>query len=174
MGFSKVVMIIMFGLGMSYYGVPLAVRDIKVNIYLSEALNAMVELPTFVITPILLEKFSRRSTVLVNCLIGGAAGVFCFVLSLFGRTNIAFAIELASFFCARIGFNLMAVYMVELFPTCVRNFATTMLRQALVLGGVCCPNVASIGTNVPSLTFAVFGLAMSCLGLFAKRPSLED
>ncbi|KAL1205630.1 Organic cation/carnitine transporter 5 [Cardamine amara subsp. amara] len=162
-----VVMIIMFGLGMSYYGVPLAVRDIKVNIYLSEALNALVELPTFVITPILMEKFSRRSTVLVNCLVGGATGVLCFVMSLCGRTNIAFALELGSFFCARIGFNLMAVYMVELFPTCVRNSATMMLRQALVVGGACCPIIASIGRNVPSLSFAVFGFAMSGLGLFA-------
>ncbi|KAG7652266.1 Major facilitator sugar transporter-like [Arabidopsis thaliana x Arabidopsis arenosa] len=161
------VMIIMFGLGMSYYGVPLAVRDIKVNIYLSEALNAMVELPTFVVTPILLEKFSRRSSVLVNCLIGGASGVLCFLMSLYGRTKIAFALELGSFFCARIGFNLMAVYMVELFPTCVRNSATMMLRQALVVGGACCPLIASLGRNIPSLSFAVFGFAMSGLGLFA-------
>ncbi|CAA7062091.1 unnamed protein product [Microthlaspi erraticum] len=161
-----VVMIIMFGLGMMYYGVPLAVRDIKVNIYLSEALNALVELPTFVITPILLEKFNRRSSVLVNCLIGGALGVLCFVLTHFGRTNIGLALELASFFCARIGFNLMSVYLVEMFPTCVRNFATTMLRQALVLGGACCPIIASIGRNVPSLSFAVFGTALAGLGLF--------
>ena len=45
-----VVMIILFGMGMSYYGVPLAARDIDVNIYLSETLNAAVELPTFIIT----------------------------------------------------------------------------------------------------------------------------
>uniref|UniRef100_A0A1J3HTZ3 Organic cation/carnitine transporter 5 n=1 Tax=Noccaea caerulescens TaxID=107243 RepID=A0A1J3HTZ3_NOCCA len=162
-----VVMMIMFGLGMMYYGVPLAVRDIKVNIYLSEALNAMVELPTFVITPILLEKFNRRSSVLVNCLVGGALGMLCFVMTIFGRTNVAFALELGSFFCARIGFNLMAVYMIEMFPTCVRNLATTMLRQALVVGGACCPIIASIGRNVPSLSFAVFGFAVSGLGLFA-------
>ncbi|CAH2067894.1 unnamed protein product [Thlaspi arvense] len=162
-----VVMIIMFGMGMMYYGVPLAVRDIKVNIYLSETLNAMVELPTFVITPILLEKFNRRSSVLVNCQVGGALGMLCFVLTHFGKTNIAFALELGSFFCARIGFNLMAVYMIEMFPTCVRNFATTMLRQALVVGGACCPIIASIGRNVPSLSFAVFGFTVSGLGLFA-------
>ncbi|KAL0665472.1 hypothetical protein Bca4012_102310 [Brassica carinata] len=161
-----VVMIIMFGLGMSYYGVPLAVRDIKLNIYLSEALNAMVELPSFVITPILLESFTRRSSVLVNALVGGASGVLCCFLSLFGRTKIAFALELVSFLCARIGFNLMAVYIVELFPTCVRNCAMTMLRQALVVGGACCPIIASIGRHVPSLSFAVFGFAMSGFGLF--------
>ncbi|CAN7052702.1 unnamed protein product [Brassica rapa subsp. trilocularis] len=158
-----VIMVIMFGLGMMYYGVPLAVRDIKVNIYLSEALNAMVELPTFVITPILLEKFNRRSSVLVNCLVGGALGVFCFVLTTLGRTNIAFVFELCSFFCARIGFNLMAVYMIEMFPTCVRNFATTMLRQALVIGGACCPIIASVGRNVPSISFAVSGLGFFAL-----------
>ncbi|XP_013589718.1 PREDICTED: organic cation/carnitine transporter 5-like [Brassica oleracea var. oleracea] len=151
---------------MSYYGVPLAVRDIKLNIYLSEALNAMVELPSFVITPILLESFTRRSSVLVNALVGGASGVLCCFLSLFGRTKIAFALELVSFLCARIGFNLMAVYIVELFPTCVRNCAMTMLRQALVVGGACCPIIASIGRHVPSLSFAVFGFAMSGFGLF--------
>ncbi|KAL0867362.1 hypothetical protein Bca101_046480 [Brassica carinata] len=161
-----VVMTIMFGLGMMYYGVPLAVRDIDVNIYLSEALNAAVELPTFVIAPILLEKFNRRSSVLANCLVGGALAVFCFVLTLLGLTNVAFVFELGSFFCARIGFNLMAVYMIEMFPTCVRNFATTMLRLSLVLGGACCPIIASVGRNVPSLSFAVFGVMVSSLGLF--------
>ncbi|CAH8252512.1 unnamed protein product [Arabidopsis lyrata] len=150
-----VVMIIMFGLGISYYGVPLAARDIDVNIYLSETLNALVELPTFVITPILLERFNRRSSVLVNTLLGGASGVLCFVLSILG-----------TFFCARIGFNLMAVFMVEMFPTCVRSSATMMFRQALVVGGACCPLISSIGRYIPSVSFAIFGIAMSGLGLF--------
>ncbi|KAG7597239.1 Major facilitator sugar transporter-like [Arabidopsis suecica] len=161
-----VVMIIMFGLGISYYGVPLAARDIDVNIYLSETLNALVELPTFVITPILLERFNRRSSVLVNTLLGGASGVLCFVLSILRKTEMAFAFELGTFFCARIGFNLMAVFMVEMFPTCVRSSATMMFRQALVVGGACCPLIASIGRYLPSVSFAIFGIAMSGLGLF--------
>ncbi|KAG7646516.1 Organic cation/carnitine transporter 6 [Arabidopsis thaliana] len=161
-----VVMIIMFGLGISYYGVPLAARDIDVNIYLSETLNAVVELPTFIITPILLERFNRRSSVLVNTLLGGASGVLCFVLSILGKTEIAFAFELGTFFCARIGFNLMAVFMVEMFPTCVRSSATMMFRQALVVGGACCPLIASIGRYIPSVSFAIFGIAMSGLGMF--------
>ncbi|KAH0874454.1 hypothetical protein HID58_071816, partial [Brassica napus] len=108
-----------------------------------------------------------RSSVLVNCLVGGALKVFCFVLTTLGRTNMAFVFELGSFFCARIGFNLTAVYLIEMFPTCVRNFATTMLRQALVIGGACCPIIASVGRNVPSISFAVFGFVVSGLGIFA-------
>ncbi|VVA91531.1 unnamed protein product [Arabis nemorensis] len=161
-----VVMIIMFGLGISYYGVPLAARDLDVNIYLSETLNALVELPTFLITPILLERFNRRSSVLVNTLLGGASGMLCFVLSILGKTDISFVFELGTFFCARIGFNLMAVYMVEMFPTCVRSSATMMFRQALVVGGACCPLIASIGGDTPSVSFAIFGITMSGLGLF--------
>lgn len=57
--------------------------------------------------------------------------------------------------------------MVELFPKCVRNTATLMRRQALVVAGACSPIIASIGRDVPSLSFAVFGLAMAGLGLFA-------
>lgn len=161
-----VVMIITFGLGISYYGVPLAARDIDVNIYLSETLNALVELPTFVITPILLERFNRRSSLLINTLLGGALGVLCFVLSVLGKTGIAFSFELGTFFCARIGFNLMAVYMVEMFPTCVRSSATMMFRQALVVGGACCPLIASVGRDLPAVSFAIFGISMSGLGLF--------
>uniref|UniRef100_A0A0D3BG31 Major facilitator superfamily (MFS) profile domain-containing protein n=1 Tax=Brassica oleracea var. oleracea TaxID=109376 RepID=A0A0D3BG31_BRAOL len=82
------------------------------------------------------------------------------------KTSIAFAFELGTFFCARIGFNLMAVYMVEMFPTCVRSSATMMFRQALVVGGACCPLIASIGRDLPSVSFAIFGVAMSGFGLF--------
>uniref|UniRef100_A0A0D3CAR4 Major facilitator superfamily (MFS) profile domain-containing protein n=1 Tax=Brassica oleracea var. oleracea TaxID=109376 RepID=A0A0D3CAR4_BRAOL len=112
------------------------------------------------------EELPRRSSVLVNTLLGGASGVLCFVLSVLGKTGIAFAFELSTFFCARIGFNLMAVYMVEMFPTCVRSSATMMFRQALVVGGACCPLIASIGRDLPSVSFAIFGVAMSGLGLF--------
>ncbi|CAN6879242.1 unnamed protein product [Brassica oleracea] len=112
------------------------------------------------------EELPRRSSVLVNTLLGGASGVLCFVLSLLGKTSIAFAFELGTFFCARIGFNLMAVYMVEMFPTCVRSSATMMFRQALVVGGACCPLIASIGRDLPSVSFAIFGVAMSSFGLF--------
>ncbi|XP_010532008.1 PREDICTED: organic cation/carnitine transporter 5 [Tarenaya hassleriana] len=160
------VTVIMFGLGMSYYGVPLAARDINVNIYLSETLNALVELPSFVLTPFLLENCSRRSSVLVSNLVGGISGILCFLLSVLGRTKTAFAFELATFFSARIGFNLMAVYVVEMFPTCVRNSATTIMRQALVVGGVCSPIFTSLGTNLPSLSFAIFGFSMFVFGLF--------
>ena len=92
--------------------------------------------------------------------------MLCFVLSVFGKTGIAFAFELGTFFCARTGFNLMAVYMVEMFPTCVRSSATMMFRQALVVGGACCPLIASIGRDLPSVSFAIFGIAMSGLVLF--------
>ncbi|KAF2547999.1 hypothetical protein F2Q70_00020030 [Brassica cretica] len=36
-----------------------------------------------------------------------------------------------------------------------------MFRQALVVGGACCPLIASIGRDLPSVSFAIFGVAMS-------------
>ncbi|XP_010539566.1 PREDICTED: organic cation/carnitine transporter 5-like [Tarenaya hassleriana] len=160
------VMVIAFGIGMSYYGVPLAVRGVNVNIYVGEALNALVELPSFVLTPFLLEKFNRRSSLLTCNLIGGITGISCFVLSVLGKGKLGFVLELACFFCSRMGFNLMMVYVVEMFPTCVRNSATTMARQALVVGGICSPMISSIGLNVPLLPFAVFGASLFVFGLF--------
>ncbi|CAF2083497.1 BnaA06g10980D [Brassica napus] len=108
-----VVMIILFGMGMSYYGVPLAARDIDVNIYLSETLNAAN---------------------LCSC-----------------EHLTRWSIVGALFRSKRFRKN---------------RSATMMFRQALVVGGACCPLIASIGRDLPSVSFAIFGIAMSGLVLF--------
>uniref|UniRef100_M4EBA1 Major facilitator superfamily (MFS) profile domain-containing protein n=1 Tax=Brassica campestris TaxID=3711 RepID=M4EBA1_BRACM len=113
----------------SYYGVPLAARDIDVNIYLSETLNAVVELPTFIVH---IGEGQQKN--LCSC-------------EHLTRWSIAGAL----FRSKRFRKN---------------RSATMMFRQALVVGGACCPLIASIGRDLPSVSFAIFGIAMSGLGLF--------
>ncbi|XLS48857.1 hypothetical protein HN51_023215, partial [Arachis hypogaea] len=60
----------------------------------------------------------------------------------------------------------LVIYGTELFPTCVRNSALSLVRQAGVLGGTLCPMLVAIGRGNKFLCYGVFGLAIGCSGLF--------
>ena len=51
-----------------------------------------------------------------------------------GREGIQIGLELASFFCSSLAFNVLLMFITELFPTSVRNSATSLAKQAVALG----------------------------------------
>ncbi|KAI9116518.1 hypothetical protein K1719_012685 [Acacia pycnantha] len=58
------VMLMGFGIGLVYYGMPLGLGTLSFNLYLSVAFNALSELPSCLLTLVLIDKFNRRSTLL--------------------------------------------------------------------------------------------------------------
>ncbi|XP_010536263.1 PREDICTED: organic cation/carnitine transporter 5-like [Tarenaya hassleriana] len=124
--------------------------------YIDETLNGLVELPSFVLAPFLLEKFNRRSSLLANNVIGIVSGVSCSVFGVFGREKAAFAFQLASSFFSRTGINLMTVFVAEMFPTCARNSAAAMAAQAQVIGAILSPIVSPVGRSNLLVSVAIF------------------
>ncbi|CAA6673212.1 unnamed protein product [Spirodela intermedia] len=153
-----------FGIGMVYYGMPLALGALGCSLYFSVSLNALSELPSSLITFFLVGRINRRSSVLGFTLASGACSVACVFL----RGGVKMGVEVVSFFCACTAFNVVLIYGLELFPTCVRNSALSMVRQALVLGGVFAPQLvaAARGSGAGFASFGVFGLVISFCGLF--------
>ena len=76
-------------------------------------------------------------------------------------------LELVSFFSACFAFNILLILAIELFPTTVRNSATSLVRQALVFGGVFSPMLVSAERRNGISSYVVFGLVIGCCGLFA-------
>lgn len=152
-----------FGIGMVYYGMPLNVGNLGSNLYLSVTLNALAELPSSLMTLFLTGRLNRRCSVLTLTTASGLFSVLCLV-----ETAKAWrmAAEVASFFSACTAFNLLLIYSIELFPTCVRNSAISMVRQAIVLGGVFAPVLVVAGWERSFLSFGVFGLVIGFCGLF--------
>ncbi|KAG4166357.1 hypothetical protein ERO13_A13G126300v2 [Gossypium hirsutum] len=123
-----------FGIGMVYYGMPLGLGNLSVNLYLGVTLNALSELPASLITFFLIGKMKRKDSLLGFTILSGVCSVLCVVV---GKVSpsLQIAMELISFFSACSAFNMSLIYTLELFPTCVRNSAISMVRQALVFGG---------------------------------------
>ncbi|KAJ0982976.1 hypothetical protein J5N97_011231 [Dioscorea zingiberensis] len=157
------VMITGFGIGMSYYGMPLGVGNLGSNIYFSVAINALAELPAALITFVLIERLNRRSLLGVFTSISGVCSILCVFME--GRWRMA--AEVVSFFSACTACNVVLIYSLELFPTSVRNLALSMVRQAVVFGGAWVPMLVVAGRKEVGggVTFAVFGIVIGCCGL---------
>ncbi|OMO89444.1 General substrate transporter [Corchorus capsularis] len=158
------VMVAGFGVGMVYYGMPLGLGNLSFNLYLSVAFNALSELPSSLITFFLIGKLSRKWSLVGFTILSGICSVLCVVV---GRISpvLEMGLELVSFFSACSAFNIELIYTLELFPTCVRNSAISMVRQALVFGGVFSPVLVAAGRKNSFLSFGVFGVVIGLCGL---------
>lgn len=158
------VMLTGFGVGMVYYGMPLGLGNLSFNLYLSVTFNALSELPASLITFFFIGKLNRKCSLLCFAILSGICSVLCVVI---GKMSpfLQIGLELASFFSACTAFNLLLIYTLELFPTCVRNSAISMVRQALVFGGVFSPLLVAAGRKNELLSYGVFGLVIGVCGL---------
>jgi len=171
------VMVAAFGIGVVYYGMPLGVGSLGLNLYLNITLNALSELPASLATFFLIGKLNRKGSVLGFTLLSGVCSVLCCILMVTSMGNdddhkwistdwLKIGVETVSFFGVCTAFNVIMIYTLELFPTCVRNSAVSMVRQALVLGGVFSPVLVAAGRKNGVLSYGVFGVTVAFCGLF--------
>ncbi|KAK3042672.1 hypothetical protein RJ639_000924 [Escallonia herrerae] len=109
------VMVVGFGVGMVYYGMPLAVGSLPFNLYWSVTLNALSELPACLITFFLIGRLNRKSAVWGFALLSGTCSILCVMLQTSGVIQIG--LELVSFFSACTSLYVLLIYTLELFPT---------------------------------------------------------
>lgn len=165
------VMTVGFGVGMVYYGMPLALGNLPFNLYWNVTFNALSELPASLITFFFIERMNRKTSVLTFSMISGVCSILC-VVNTGGEDQHEWAsvmkigLELVSFFSTCTAFDILLIYTIELFPTVVRNSAMSMVRQALVFGGVFCPFIVAMGRGSGYLSYGVFGVVIISCGLF--------
>ncbi|KAK6148200.1 hypothetical protein DH2020_019112 [Rehmannia glutinosa] len=170
-----VVMLTGFGVGFVYYGIQLNVENLNFNLYFTVAINAMMEIPAVFIGSVLLSFTNRRMLFSVSSFLAGISCIFCIIFSNVGKNNEItkkgslpqLMIEAFGFMAASTAFDVLYIYCVELFPTNVRNFAVSMLRQALMLGASISPLLVVYGRLSPSLSFFVFGVLSVISGLLS-------
>lgn len=157
------VMAVGFGIGMIYYGMPLGLGNLSFDLYLGVTLNALSEFPSSFLTFFLIGKLNRKSSILGLTVLSGICSVACVLVKWKG---IQMGLELVSFCSACTGTNVILIYALELFPTCVRNSAVSMVRQAVVLSGVLSPVLVAAGKHNGLISYGVFGVTIVLCGLF--------
>ncbi|RDX60223.1 Organic cation/carnitine transporter 2, partial [Mucuna pruriens] len=117
------------GIGMVYFGMPLAVGNLDYNIYLGVVYNALMEIPSCAMT-YFLGNCARKLSIFAFSL---GSGICCIMIVVIRNVPQSVKVWLAvtSFFCACTAFNVFLIYIIELFPTCVRNTTASLTRQAI-------------------------------------------
>jgi OCT family organic cation transporter-like MFS transporter 4/5 len=150
--------VMILGIGMVYYGMPLAVGNLGLNIYLAVVFSASMEIPCCVAI-YFLENYRRKLPILVFSFLGGICCVMCVVVEN-KVPAVKVALAMIAFLGACTAYNLFLIYLIELFPTCVRNTTTSLVRQATVFGCIFCPFLISAGRKHNIFSYGVFGIVI--------------
>ncbi|CAA0818528.1 Organic cation/carnitine transporter 3 [Striga hermonthica] len=146
---------------------PLGLGSLHFNLYISVGLNALSGLLSNMALLFVIGRMRRKVFMGGLCLLSGIcnlAGVFV------GLKGWKIGMELLSFFWACMAFNVLLVYVMEMFPTCVRNSAVSVVREAILLGGFLGPVVVEVGRATAKgngfIPYGVFGVTILVCGLF--------
>ncbi|KAK7313947.1 hypothetical protein VNO77_39154 [Canavalia gladiata] len=159
------IMVLGLGIGMVYFGMPLAVGNLGFDIYLAVVFNALMEIPSCIAT-YFLENYRRKPSILAFSVASGLCSIMCVVV---GNALQAakVGLSLVAFFSAVTAYNVFLIYIIELFPTSVRNTTTSLVRQAIVFGNIFSPFLISAGRKNDIFSYGVFGIVIisSCVTL---------
>jgi len=147
------------GVGLVYYGLPLNVRNMEVNPYISTALNALTEIPAIGLGTVLLPTTDRRILVSISSITCGLCCIACTLSSEFSATGrwLQMVVETMGFLAVCISFDVLYIFCLELFPTNVRSAAVATMRQAVMAGAAIAPVVVVMGRIHLWVSFTAFG-----------------
>ncbi|OIW15468.1 hypothetical protein TanjilG_32872 [Lupinus angustifolius] len=153
-----------FLVSLVYYGLSLNVVNMGVNLYMNVALNSLSELPAFMITALLSNRFGRKRLILGTMWF---SGLFCLIGSFMKKVGVWKVVRMV---CGILGifgmagtYNLLLIYTAELFPTVVRSVSLGCANQTSQMGAILAPFVVVLGGWLP---FGVFAACAIFGGMF--------
>jgi len=142
--------------GLVYYGLPLNVRNMKVNPYTSTALNALIELPAIGVGNILLPRVDRRILISISSI---TCSLCCVASALFCARDswMQMVVATIGFLAVCVAFDILFIFCLELFATNVRSAAVATMRQAIMAGAAIAPAIVVMGRTHSWVSFVTFG-----------------
>ncbi|XP_055889284.1 organic cation transporter protein-like [Biomphalaria glabrata] len=160
---------------MVYYGLSLNVGNLSGDLYLNFFLSGVVELLSYFLCLIFLDKAGRKLLQCLFMLTAGAACVCTLFPVLYGTKDLSWitlVLSLVGKFGSSAAFAIIYIYTVELFPTVMRNSGLGLCSVMARVGGILAPYIADIGQVISGdmavvLPLLIFGGACVFAGLLA-------
>lgn len=151
---------------MGYYGITLSMSGIGGNAYWSNALSALLEIPSYFILVATMDIVGRRPLLVFSLLF---TSLTCFGAAFTTVEALTTTLSLLGKLFASSCFSLVYIVTAELFPTSVRTSAIGTCSLMARLGAIVAPQLAlvlpTITPNLPTLHLYIFSI-VSLLGSF--------
>ncbi|CAH1402020.1 unnamed protein product [Nezara viridula] len=154
-----------FADSIAYYGLSLASDNMVGNPFFILFVLGLVEIPSYILVILMLDRTGRRSLTSIMMLLGAAS---CIVVALIPKDmpNIITAIACLGKFCVSGGFAIIFNYSAELLPTVVRNVGIGFGSACARLAAMLCPLILLLDSIDKSLPTIIFALAAFTSGFF--------
>uniref|UniRef100_A0A672R8I1 Solute carrier family 22 member 13-like n=1 Tax=Sinocyclocheilus grahami TaxID=75366 RepID=A0A672R8I1_SINGR len=138
-----------------YYGLSLGVSDFGADLYLTQFMFGLVEIPARSLVLVLLP-YSRRIPLSVFLAVGGGACLLTLTVPA-DSAHIRTALAMVGKFGITASFAIIYIYSAELFPTVLRQTGIGVSSMFARMGGVLAPLINLLGRHAPVVPMAIFG-----------------
>jgi len=166
---------------MLYYGLTLSADKIQIsdNVYVSTLLVTAIEIPCYILLPLVIDIWGRKPLFAVTQLL---PGIFCIIAAFMTPGTVFYAIlTLTAKFGVAMAFNVTFMYTAELYPTTIRNSAMGACSTVARLGAILAPWVGKHLTDplafshpipvwVPLVCFGGAGVVGGLCALLLPEP----
>nr|XP_009500806.1 PREDICTED: solute carrier family 22 member 7 [Phalacrocorax carbo] len=166
-----------FGVSFSYYGMSMNLTGFGLNMYLSQFVFGIIEIPAKMIMYVLVNRVGRRKSqawaLILTGLCIGANALFCYMQYLlkgkfpFSFTSLRSAVAIMGKGFSEAAFTTVFLYTSELYPTVLRQNGMGYTSFVARLGGALAPLIFlldEVWRSLPEVTYC--GVAVCC-GLVA-------
>ncbi|XP_020788518.1 solute carrier family 22 member 13 [Boleophthalmus pectinirostris] len=140
-----------------YYGLSLGVSRLGTNLYLTQFVFGLVEIPARSIVLFVLP-FSRRFSQSGFLAVGGLACLFMLAVPA-DQSNMLTGLAMVGKFGITASFAVVYVYTAEIFPTVLRQTGIGVSSMFARMGGVLAPIINMIHSHSPTTPLVIFGTA---------------
>ncbi|XP_025973960.2 organic cation/carnitine transporter 2-like [Dromaius novaehollandiae] len=143
-------------ISVGYFGLSLDTPNLHGDIYVNCFLSAVIEVPAYIISWLLLRNFPRRYSMAAALFLGGCVLLFIQLVPAHIRVLSVLLVMVGKFGITS-AFSMVYVYTAELYPTVVRNMGVGASSMASRLGSILSPYFVYLGAYDRFLPYILMG-----------------
>ncbi|XP_028653432.1 solute carrier family 22 member 16 isoform X2 [Erpetoichthys calabaricus] len=153
---------------LGYYVISLGSVNLGGSKYINLFIAGAVELPSYIVACLAMDKLGRRNTLAPSLILSGVA---CGLITVVPQTSetLVIVLSMTGKFAIAIAFGLIYLYTCELYPTVIRSLAVGSGSMMCRIGSVVAPfcvYLSSVWTFLPQVIVGVLAFVIGVLTLF--------